>query len=429
MTPRKTIMIGGSESQRELFRSAIPKSFKVQFFSPDQQLLLGSEAAWIFIAMNDPDTICEQIHGIKNKYPKCPIVVIANELEKDKIIEIFRLGIKDLFADSLKPADLHRILLNGPLIKSNWLKKLFDNLKKMIAFFPKRDSKGKKMLPGIKKSKKLSQQFNDIQAQFFGHFNLEISGKKFSKCKGRKTNALLAFLLHHRQKNIHKEIIMEKFWGDSTPSSARNSLNVAIHNLRKQLEKACPSQDLILFFDDGYQLNPELKVYTDAKDFSDLWKTGKNLESASGLSGAVPTYDQALGLYTGDFLEEMRYEDWFSSERDSLREIYLMLMDKKSNFYLEQSDYNRVITICQQMLYKDQCLEDIHRRLMRSYYILGLKDMAVKQYIKCCDILGQELEIEPSEQTVLLYQNIIKGKPMKRGNVQDKKLPSFLFPS
>ena len=401
MSPRKITMIGGSESQKELFRAAIPTIFDIKYLNLQQELLLESDTACIFIAFrNDLKLLFQKIRLLKKKYPKIPIAVIASGLESKQVIELFRFGVSDILDFPLKLEDINRIMQHAPVKERSWWSKL-------INIFHRTKDSADTPIPITER--KFAKRQQDIQAHFFGHFNMDINGRKFDKPKGRKINALLAFLIHNRHKNIHKELIMEKFWGDSTPSSARNSLNVAIHNLRKELEHVLPQHELILFYDDGYQLNPETKIYTDAQDFSELWKVGKNMESAGGLAKAVNMYDQAIDLYQGDFLEEMRYEDWFSSERDSLREIYLMLMDRKSNYFLDQSDFHQVITICQKMLQKDQCLEDIHRRLMTSYYALGLKDMAVKQYIKCCETMEQELASAPSDETVELYKKILKG--------------------
>lgn len=53
--------------------------------------------------------------------------------------------------------------------------------------------------------------------------------------------------------------------------------------------------------------------------------------------------------------------------------------------------------------------EEAHRKLMRCYYALGLMDMAFKQFFKCKKILAEELELQPSQLTVDLFEQIQSG--------------------
>lgn len=65
------------------------------------------------------------------------------------------------------------------------------------------------------------------------------------------------------------------------------------------------------------------------------------------------------------------------------------------------------------MLEKDDCLENIHRKLILCYYQLGRRDLAIRQYHKCVEALQKELNIEPSLSTKELFQLILleKGIP------------------
>jgi DNA-binding SARP family transcriptional activator len=58
------------------------------------------------------------------------------------------------------------------------------------------------------------------------------------------------------------------------------------------------------------------------------------------------------------------------------------------------------------MLEKDQCLEEVHRRLMECYANQGVTDKAIRQYELCKKILRRELDTQPSESTELLFREI-----------------------
>ena len=64
---------------------------------------------------------------------------------------------------------------------------------------------------------------------------------------------------------------MDKFWPDVAPDSARNSLNVAVHSIRKAFQDSQILEKLILFKDDCYFINPEMHLISDVSQFKDLW--------------------------------------------------------------------------------------------------------------------------------------------------------------
>ena len=68
--------------------------------------------------------------------------------------------------------------------------------------------------------------------------------------------------------------------------------------------------------------------------------------------------------------------------------------------------------IFRMMLEKDDCLENVHRKLILCYYRLGRRDKAIRQYYKCSEALRKELNIEPSQSTKELFLLINEEKPI-----------------
>lgn len=250
----------------------------------------------------------------------------------------------------------------------------------------------------------------DINVQLLGPFTLKSRGKTLPEIKGKKNATILAYLFFHHQKPQHKDVLMEVFWGDFTPSSARNSLNVAMCSLRKSLADSFPDKEVILYDNDSYYINPELTVMTDVEKFTYLWREGRSIEATNGLAAALDTYSKAVTLYKDDFLATARFEEWCESERDNLKEIYLFILNRLGVYFFEQKNYDGCIQICQKMLEKDECLEDVHRKLMTCYSLLGLTDLAIRQYYKCEKALERELHLKPSDPIREVFLQIKSGK-------------------
>ena len=76
---------------------------------------------------------------------------------------------------------------------------------------------------------------------------------------------------------------------------------------------------------------------------------------------------------------------------------------------MHNGNHHEAISVCKKILEKDNCREDIYRRLMECFYGSGHRDRAIKIFRKCTKSLKTELEVEPTAATIQLYRRI-KGK-------------------
>ena len=100
---------------------------------------------------------------------------------------------------------------------------------------------------------------------------------------GKKGKSIFAYLSYHSDKRICRDVLMDVFWPKSMRDSARNSLNVAIHGLRKRFQQFDPEKEYIVFSNESYFINPEIEIWTDVNDFGDLWMNAQRVERSLGL--------------------------------------------------------------------------------------------------------------------------------------------------
>jgi len=213
-------------------------------------------------------------------------------------------------------------------------------------------------------------------------------------------------MLYNRERCNLRDILIEKFWPHNSYESARNSLNVAIHGIRRQIKKIDKSKDYILYKDDRYFFNPVIEIHLDHEDFLYYWNHGQLKERREGLEAALSHYNRAIDIYNGDFMEDDVTEAWFIPERENIREAYLFILEKLSYFYFTEKNYGSALSLCKQILSKDECREDIHRRIMQCYYLMGQRDKAIKQFNSCAAAIKEELNVEPGLQTLELVERI-----------------------
>ena len=248
-----------------------------------------------------------------------------------------------------------------------------------------------------------------LRARFFGHFELLCDGEALHLGRNGKALSILKYLLANRSRPVSQDHLMGWLWPESNLKKARWSLNSAIHGLRKLLG-GCPSSDAITYvlLEEGYyRLSPEVRVATDVEEFDERYERGRGLERAGRSGEAALEYEEAVELYSDDYLLEDLYEDWTMVERERLTNAYVDMLDRLAAHYLEAGQLRESMRSCYRALEKDRCHEDSHRLLMRCYARLGQRGRALRQYRLCERVLGREYGTAPSPETRAMYRNLL----------------------
>lgn len=426
MLPPKIILLGGNTEKVNAIHTIIPQQVELVHFPLSYQLTTGDlkpkpGLILLILEENNQDTL-NQLELVQRRLKSVPLIVLADNPAQSDIIEFFRRGINDFFTFPLDEQQFLKSILQHaitaslasttnaslldriiPTLSNYWSailnpfirkKQNYDLDPSALGFVPNEIASSFLEEPNI--------DFYDIRIQFFGQLKVEVRGNTLATIPGKKVNSILAYLLYNHTKPIHREKLMGKFWGDNAPSSARNSLNVAIHTIRKQLQEILPEQDVLIYQNQCYSINSDLDIITDVELFTQYWQKGNRIEKEQGLENALGAYNKAAALYRGDFLEDMLYEEWCESVRDNLKETYLFILDRQSNYFFHKKAYGVAINICKKMLTKDACMENVHRKLIICYQKLGQRDKAMRQYQKCEQILRTELNMPLSEETKAL---------------------------
>lgn len=252
-----------------------------------------------------------------------------------------------------------------------------------------------------------------LQARFFGHLELLCNEEPVHLGRNGKALSILKYLLARRSRPVSQDHLMGWLWPESNLKKARWSLNSAIHGLRKLLG-GCPSSagavTYVLLEEGYYRLSPEVRVTTDVEEFDERYERGRALERARRAQEAAASFEEAVGLYRGDYLLEDLYEDWTMVERERLANAYVDMLVRLAVYYLESGQPRESARCCYRALEKDRCHENSHRLLMRCYARLGQRGRALRQYRLCERFLGQEYGTVPSPETKSLRQSIASGR-------------------
>ena len=250
-----------------------------------------------------------------------------------------------------------------------------------------------------------------LSVHLLGQLKVRLDDVAVDDWPSGRGRSLLKYLVTHRDPWPRREQLMEAFWPEAAPAAARNSLNVAVHGLRRAFRDSAGIQVVVLE-DGSYRLGPGLRLWLDTDEFELHVAGGRRLEAAGDLAGAAADYERALALYQGDFLADDPYEDWPVMTREHLLLSYLDVLDRLSGLYFGQHQYGACVALCRLLVERDRCREDAHRRLMRCFTRQGQPHLALRQYQACADALDQDLGVGPDPATVALAQQIRWHQPV-----------------
>ena len=198
---------------------------------------------------------------------------------------------------------------------------------------------------------------------------------------------------------------MEVFWPESSPEASRNSLNVAIHGLRRTL-RTITETPVVVYGGGAYRINRDLRLWLDVDEFDSRVESGRRLEDAGEIDKATRDYEFAGRALPRRLHGRRPYEDWAALTRERLRLAYLDALGRLSNLYFNAGHYTACASLCQRIIERDPCREDAHRRLMRCYSRQGQPHLALMQYRMCARALADELGVETDPSTAELHEHI-----------------------
>lgn len=291
------------------------------------------------------------------------------------------------------------------------LKQLQSLLGRGAEAFPATADRGKK--PGRQNGAHPTETNDSGQSLAFyclGSFAVYHNDRAIVDWKGLKGLTILKYLVAQGGVPVPKDVLMEVLWPDGDPEAARRNLHQAIYSLRQTLRQDAPDFDHILFHNDAYLFHHDMNVWIDFVQFERYMILGQQQEMSGRAEEAMAAYGMAEELYTGDFLEEDPYEVWASGQRERLRSMYLRTVDRLAGYYLERGETIAASAISQKALARDPYNESAHRRLMHCYMALGQRHLAVRQFQTCVRLLAEELNLEPSRETVELFEKVRRAQ-------------------
>jgi DNA-binding SARP family transcriptional activator len=239
----------------------------------------------------------------------------------------------------------------------------------------------------------------ELTVRLLGHFSLARAGAELAGAQSARLQALLAYLLLHRDAPQSRQQLAFLFWPDTTEAQAHTNLRQLLHALRHRL--------------------PEADAYLEVTDRTIQWRAAAPftldvaqfeaaLAEAAGAAGSarLATLERAIATYGGELLPGC-YDDWLLLERARLAERFLDALEQLTLLLEQRRDYDHAIEHAERLLRHDTLHEATYRHLMRLHAINGDRAAALRVYHTCVTILERELGVPPGAETVEVYRHLV----------------------
>jgi predicted ATPase/DNA-binding SARP family transcriptional activator len=237
-----------------------------------------------------------------------------------------------------------------------------------------------------------------LHIHLFGHLRLLDDRQPLGFDARPKALPLLAYLLLNRARPTPRETLAFLLWPDTPEDTARANLRRHLYDLRRALPAAPQDAPWLLRHPDTVQWNPNASYWLDVAEFERLSTSPLHLS-------------KAVALYTSDLLAEV-YEDWISTERERLRNMYFANLSKLIAQSRTEHDHHQAIAYAKEILGHDPLREDTVRELMGLCYLVGDRAGALQAYQQFEQRLQLELGVTPMPETAALYETVLQNAPM-----------------
>ncbi|MBM7715159.1 response regulator [Siminovitchia sp. FSL H7-0308] len=235
----------------------------------------------------------------------------------------------------------------------------------------------------------------------FNKLHFKMDGKKPEMIdvywRTTKARELFAYLIHHREQFVRKDVLLEYFWPNAGWKDGFTQLYSTVYQIRKTL-KSIDFPIKIISSENSYKLE-----LNDVRVDVEEWENG--MKRLSFLTReTLPEYIKTLDLYKGDYFDKDDYL-WADNERKRLRVIWLSHIKRLADYFIFNEDYTEAILLYLRVQKIQPLEEDSYFMLMQLYDALKKRDSVKKEYTHLKKMLQEEYGTLPREDIQRWYEN------------------------
>jgi DNA-binding SARP family transcriptional activator/Tfp pilus assembly protein PilF len=256
-----------------------------------------------------------------------------------------------------------------------------------------------------------------VRLYVLGQFRLEYKNEQRqwqpvtdTTLQHQRVRALLHCLVSSPGRKLGREQAIDMLWPDLDFETATNRLDKAVYNLRRLLEPGrsrLAASNLLLTEHLTIMLAGQQQLWIDADAFESLLNQAR---ASSDPGQTEQLLEEAMLLYSGDYLPEERDIPWIQARREALQRSWIGLLLELADLRIARENLSSAIDTLDRLLAIDPANEAAVQRLVILLTQSGRRAEALRIYQRFAAVLRQEYKIEPLPETRALYEAARRGE-------------------
>jgi predicted ATPase/DNA-binding SARP family transcriptional activator len=231
---------------------------------------------------------------------------------------------------------------------------------------------------------------------------------------GPKQRAVLTELLLHGGGVVPRDRLVDAVWGEEPPESAKTSLQVYVHGLRRAI-----GVDRIETHGDGYRLRLEPEEL-DLSRFERLVAAGEQALSGGRPAEAAEDLAAAVRLWQGPPLADLADQPVARTAVPRLEELRLRAVELLTDARLALGEHEALLAELESLVAQHPFHERLREQQILALYRSGRQKEALDAYRAARRVLVDELGVEPGpalqelERAILRQDEDLLAPPAER---------------
>ncbi|MFD8558681.1 BTAD domain-containing putative transcriptional regulator [Streptosporangium canum] len=222
---------------------------------------------------------------------------------------------------------------------------------------------------------------------------------------GVMVRALLARLALAGGETVSVDALVDGLWGEHPRGGTVNALHGLVHRLRKALGGA----GVVERAAGGYRLHARAED-VDAYRFEEKAKRGGRELAAGAAQRAASLLDEALALWRGDALADVRDAPFAGTAGARLEELRVAAVEDRFEAELRLGRHDEILADMAAVAAGHPLRERLAGLRMRALHAAGRQSDALAVFEEVRGTLAEELGVDPSEALRKTHLAVLRGK-------------------
>lgn len=249
--------------------------------------------------------------------------------------------------------------------------------------------------------------FDVITVSTFGGFQAVFNDSVLNEKNLRSImlSRLMIYMIIHRDQALSTDTIISAIWlEDESIDNPVGALKNLMYRLRKTLDKILGENQYIITNRGSYQWNLDCGVVMDSEKFEQLINEAK---SESLDDKALIKYEQAIGLYQGEFLPSLKDCYWVQSLNTYYQSLYISAVKALADLYKKTCQYELLDRLVTNALSFDNADEQLYCYQVEARMRLNKIALALESYDNAKVIIERELGVRKTTVLNKIYEELL----------------------